>query len=51
MYYMSDQIVQLESRVDALEAQNAAMQESIRALNSAVRTVIRFIGEKFRFAT
>jgi len=50
MYYMSDQIIQLENRVDALEAESAAMHEDIKTLNNALRVVIKFIGEKFKFA-
>ena len=51
MYYMSDQIVQLENRVDALEVQNIAMHEDIKTLNNALRLVIEFIGERLKFAT
>lgn len=50
MYYMSDQIVQLENRVDALEAQNIAIHEDIKTLNNALRLVIEFIGERLKFA-
>lgn len=51
MYYMSDQIVQLENRVEVLEAESAAMYEDIETLNNALCAVIKFIGEKFRFTT
>ena len=51
MYYMSDQIVQLENRVEVLEAESAAMYEDIKTLNNALRLVIEFIGERLKFAT
>lgn len=51
MYYMSDQIVQLENRVEVLEAESAAMYEDIKTLNNALRLVIEFISERFKFAT
>lgn len=50
MYYMSDQIVQLENRVEVLEAESAAMYEDIKTLNNALRLVIEFIGERLKFA-
>lgn len=50
-YYMSDQIVQLENRVEVLEAESAAMYEDIKTLNNALRLVIEFIGERLKFAT
>ena len=46
MYYMSDQIVQLENRVDALEAQSTTMEESIAILHEAMYVLIKFIREK-----
>jgi len=51
MYYMSDQIVQLENRIEVLEAESAAMYEDIKTLNNALRLVIEFISERFKFAT
>jgi uncharacterized protein (UPF0335 family) len=48
---MSDQIVQLENRVEVLEAESAAMYEDIKTLNNALRLVIEFIGERLKFAT
>ena len=50
MYYMSDQIVQLENRVEVLEAESAAMYEDIKTLNNALRLVIEFISERLKFA-
>ena len=46
MYYMSDQIVQLENRVDALEAQSSAIQHDIVILHEAMHLLIKFIREK-----
>ena len=51
MYYMSDQIVQLENRIEVLEAESAAMYEDIKTLNNAIRAVIEFVGERLKFAT
>jgi len=51
MYYMSDQIVQLENRIEVLEAESAAMYEDIKTLNNALCAVIEFISERFKFAT
>jgi len=51
MYYMSDQIVQLENRIEVLEAESAAMYEDIKTLNNAIQLVIEFVGERFKFAT
>lgn len=48
MYYMSDQIVRLENRVDALEAQSSAMQHDIAILHEAMHLLIKFIREKFK---
>ena len=44
-------IVQLENRVEVLEAESAAMYEDIKTLNNALCAVIKFIGERLRFAT
>ena len=46
MYYMSDQIVQLENRVDALKAQSSAIQHDIAILHEAMHLLIKFIREK-----
>ena len=46
IYYMSDQIVQLENRVDALEAQSSAIQHDIVILHEAMHLLIKFIREK-----
>jgi len=46
MYYMSDQIIQLENRVDALEAQSSAIQHDIVILHEAMHLLIKFIREK-----
>ena len=46
MYYMSDQIVQLENRVDALEAQSSAIQHDIAILHEVMHLLIKFIREK-----
>ena len=45
-YYMSDQIIQLENRVDALEAQSSAIQHDIVILHEAMHLLIKFIREK-----
>ena len=46
IYYMSDQIIQLENRVDALEAQSSAIQHDIAILHEAMHLLIKFIREK-----
>lgn len=46
IYYMSDQIIQLENRVDALEAQSSAIQHDIVILHEAIHFLIKFIREK-----
>ena len=46
MYYMSDQIIQLENRVDAIEAQSSAIQHDIVILHEAMHLLIKFIREK-----
>ena len=46
MYYISDQIVQLENRVEALEAQSSAIQHDIAILHEAIHFLIKLIREK-----
>ena len=46
MYYMSDQIVQLENRVEALEAHNIIIDRNIEILREAMHFLIKLIKEK-----
>ena len=46
MYYISDQIVQLENRVEALEAHNIIVDRNIEILHQAMHFLIKFIKEK-----
>ena len=47
MYYMSDQIVQLENRVDALEAQDANISADIKTLVQVMSNMINYMINKF----
>ena len=46
MYYISDQIVQLENRVEALEAHNIIIDRNIEILREAIVFLIKLIKEK-----
>jgi hypothetical protein len=46
MYYISHQIVQLENRVEALEAHNIIINRNIEILHQAMHFLIKFIKEK-----
>jgi hypothetical protein len=46
MYYMSDQIVQLENRVEALEAHNIIINRNIEILHEAIHFLIKLIKQK-----
>ena len=46
LYYMSDQIVQLENRVEALEAHNIIIDRNIEILREAIVFLIKLIKEK-----
>ena len=46
IYYMSDQIIQLENRVDALEARSIDIESNIAILHEAMHLLIKFIKEK-----
>ena len=47
MYYMSDQIVQLENRVDALEVQDANISADIKTLVQVMSNMINYMINKF----
>lgn len=47
IYYMSDQIVQLENRVDALEAQDANISADIKTLVQVMSNMINYMINKF----
>ena len=46
MYYMSDQIVQLENRVEALEAHDIIIDRNIEILREVIVFLIKLIKEK-----
>ena len=46
-YYMSDQIVQLENRVDALEVQDANISADIKTLVQVMSNMINYMINKF----
>ena len=46
MYYMSDLIVQLENRVEALESHNIIIDTNIEILRETIVFLIKFIKEK-----
>jgi hypothetical protein len=47
IYYMSDQIIQLENRVDALEAQDANISADIKTLVQVMSNMINYMINKF----
>lgn len=46
MYYISHQIVQLENRVEALEAHNIIINRNIEILHQAMHFLIKLIKQK-----
>lgn len=46
IYYMSNQIIQLENRVDALEARSIDIESNIAILHEAMYVLIKYIREK-----
>ena len=47
IYYMSDQIIQLENRVDALEVQDANISADIKTLVQVMSNMINYMINKF----